>query len=120
MLGWPARLLLFPASDRLRSFPDPSWRWARLVGNEIEVGKIHAPAFLFEAPLFLGLSCSQMPKCPQCLVKVLHLPEFMYLDWGLSEEISEMLIDMCEGKQSGQLLLTRFGGPNIIRARSCS
>jgi len=120
MFGWPARLLFFSVSDQLCSFPDPSWRWARLVRNEIEVGKIHVPAFLFEAPLYLGLSRSQMPTCPQCLIKVLHLPEFLHLDWGLSEEVSDILIDMCEGKQSGQLLLTYFGGPCIIHAHSCS
>lgn len=30
-------------------------------------------------------------KMPQCLVKVLHLLELLHLDWGLSEDSSDVL-----------------------------
>ena len=77
---------LFPASDQLSSFPGCGW--VRLVRDKIEVGEIYVPAFLFEAPLSQGLSCS-----PKCLIKVLYLLELLHLDWGLSEEISNILRD---------------------------
>lgn len=42
-------------------------------------------------PAISGALMFSTAKMPQCLVKVLHLLELLHLDWGLSEDSSDVL-----------------------------
>lgn len=42
-------------------------------------------------PPISGAFMFSTAKMPWCLIKVLHLLELLHLDWGLSEEISDIL-----------------------------